>query len=90
MKTYLIDIDFNKDDSPNTIDRLFKFYLWLSHSWINTGYRQESHEVYDHLGIIDTLGCQTSNSRFTDSYADELTCLFTLHFWRLIRINLYC
>jgi hypothetical protein len=52
---------------------LFELYLKLK----KYGYSETSeHCVYDHLGIIDTLGYTKDNTKFTYSYSDEFVFVY--------------
>lgn len=73
----------------NIWHRLFNLYLWLS-GW---GKRtQQRSRVYDHLGIIDTLGHSSDETFFTSSYDEELGSMFSIKLPLRFRINLisYC
>jgi len=52
-------------------DLFFSIYLKLRRYA-----EQWKHDVYDHLGLIDTLGCQGSNGKLTGSYHDELNSMY--------------
>lgn len=48
----------------------FSAYLWVS---VREETKTDSRRVYDSLGLIDTLGHDSTKGRFTFSYNDELT-----------------
>jgi hypothetical protein len=54
-------------------DKLFQVYLFL----MKYGYSHKSESrVYDSYGMIDTLGHNCNNTRFTWSYSEELGCVW--------------
>lgn len=66
MKTQLFNFTFNQ---------LFNFYLWLS----KFGYcESRKNRLYDHLGLIDTLGNDSDETMFTRSYSEELGSMFMI------------
>jgi hypothetical protein len=65
---------------------LFKLYLHL----VKYGYySQQRNVVCDHLGVIDTLGHVQDNTRFTSSYNDEITSLYTIKLPFGFELNLW-
>jgi hypothetical protein len=52
----------------------YKLYWWLLFGPCHDSMREKSyrHNVYDNLGIIDTLGHSYSEGKFTYSYSEEL------------------
>lgn len=55
--------------------KLFYVYLFLS----RFGYSNSvKNRVYDNYGIIDTLGNNVDNTRFTWSYSEELGCVHAI------------
>jgi hypothetical protein len=58
-----------------TYDKLFRVYLYL----IKFGYSNSiKNRVYDNYGIIDTLGNESDNTRFTWSYTEEMGCVWAI------------
>jgi hypothetical protein len=56
-------------------ESLFRLYLHL----IKYGYCKHSESrVYDHYDMIDTLGWDADNTRFTWSYSEELGCVHAI------------
>jgi hypothetical protein len=53
---------------------IYKLYWWLLFGPVPDSKNEKSyrHTVYDHLGIIDTLGHFYSEGKFTYSYSEEL------------------
>jgi hypothetical protein len=68
-----------------TFDQLFNLYLWLSKFGY---YKSNKNRVYDSLGIIDTLGSDSDDTRYTKSYSEELGSMFMikLPFGYLLRL----
>lgn len=55
--------------------KLFSIYLFLS----RFGYSNSNkNRVYDSYGMIDTLGSDSNNTRFTWSYSEELGCVHSI------------
>ena len=83
-------IQFNKGECiPFIYNLTYKFWLWLNFRKFNTEIRTYNNKVFDHLGLIDTLGCQGEVNRFTYNHSEELGYLwgFDLKFIHIEFIN---
>jgi len=56
--------------------RYFQFWLWL-HLKLER-IEQENHRVYDHWGVIDTLGSDMNRTNWTRSYSEEGYSLYSI------------
>ena len=71
MKT----IKINRDENPRLFHFLFEIYLKIYHrKWNHSEHYK--HNVYDHLGIIDTLGSHGDNGKYTFYHSEELGMYF--------------
>ena len=78
MKTYKT-FSFLKDENPKICNLIFKVYLLIANkSWNKNEYYHDY--VYDDYDIIDTLGSQRDEGRFTEYYSSELVCEFSIKF----------
>ncbi len=71
-------------------DRFFQFWLWL-HLKLERVER-EDHRVYDHWGVIDTLGYSLDRTKWTRSYSEEGYSLYSLripftHKWLTLALD---
>ena len=80
MKTK--EFRFEKKENPIICDLIFRLFLKINNAKFNQ-LECSSHRVYDHLGVIDTLGHNVENGRFTFHYSDELGCVFAIRFMGL-------
>lgn len=56
-------------------DRLFNLFLYLSKFGY---YSHDEKRIYDYYGLIDTLGWNSDETRFTWSYSCEYGCIFAI------------
>lgn len=74
----MIIIETNKQTGlkREIIELFFKLYLKLS----SIGERENyTNKVYDHLGLIDTLGFKSDKTLLTSHYSDEFNSEFSIH-----------
>ena len=75
-------LEFSSDKNP-IICRLI-FWLYLKIVWREWNKEQSDKcRVYDNNGMIDTLGYNTSNGRFTYHYSDEIHCVYGIKVFNL-------
>jgi len=55
----------------------FELYMYIRFNF-DLDTENENHRVYDHLGIIDTLGYNREVGKWTRHYSDEMICIWSL------------
>jgi len=58
--------------------RFFALYLWLNGCKFNKSIDSYTYNVYDNLGLIDTLGSHGDKCKFTYSHSCELYFMWAI------------